>query len=142
LLNCALCQRQLWVCGRCDHGQRYCAEPCAAEARRQSVRAAGQRYQKTFGGRLQHARRQSRWRERQRQKVTHQGFPLPESSVNVADQKEGDDDEGAIEDGDGVAAVPRAGQRTACRRSSGEKPRCAWCGAVVGRLAQLRRWRP
>ena len=29
LLNCARCHRQLSVCRRCDHGQRYCPDPCA-----------------------------------------------------------------------------------------------------------------
>jgi hypothetical protein len=59
LLNCARCQQQLRVCRRCDHGQRYCPEPCAHQARRACVRAAGHRYQQTLRGRLHHARRQS-----------------------------------------------------------------------------------
>ena len=37
------------------------------------MRAAGERYQKSYPGKLKHAARQQRYRERQMQIVTHQG---------------------------------------------------------------------
>ena len=64
------------LCSSCDRGQRYCGEPCAAEARRVSVQAAGEKYQRTARGRARHAERQRRYRARQRAaaaSVTHQG---------------------------------------------------------------------
>jgi hypothetical protein len=92
LFNCARCHKQLRVCRRCDHGQRYCPDPCARQARRQCLRAAGRLYQQSFRGRLQHARRQARWRECRRQKVTHQGFPPYGLSANVSHHEEVDAD--------------------------------------------------
>ena len=43
-------------------------------------------------GRWHHARRQCRWRERQRQKVTHQGFMSPCDSATVGSHTEVDTD--------------------------------------------------
>lgn len=72
LFNCARCACQVLICSHCDHGQIYCAGGCAEQARRDSLRQAGQRYQASRQGQLKHAARQARYRERQ-QKVTHQG---------------------------------------------------------------------
>jgi hypothetical protein len=41
LLNCARCQQQLQVCRRCEHGLRYCPDPCARQACREWLRADG-----------------------------------------------------------------------------------------------------
>ena len=73
LYNCERCGVQVRICRRCDHGQIYCAAECAKRRRRESVRRAGARYQRTRRGALCHARRQRRWRLR-RQEVTHQGY--------------------------------------------------------------------
>lgn len=73
LYNCAHCGVQVRICARCDHGQIYCAGECSAIRRRESLRRAGARYQRTLRGALCHARRQRRWRARQ-QEVTHQGY--------------------------------------------------------------------
>jgi len=43
-------------------------------ARRESLRAAGKRYQNTHSGKINHAKRQSYYRDRIK-KVTHQGSP-------------------------------------------------------------------
>jgi hypothetical protein len=68
---CALCQRQVLLCSGCDRGQRYCGVGCRKQARRQSLRAAGRRYQDSRAGRFAHARRARRYRQRQKN-VTHQ----------------------------------------------------------------------
>jgi hypothetical protein len=44
---------------------------CRALRRRESLRAAGRRYQQTRRGRHRHAARQRRYRERAAKKVTH-----------------------------------------------------------------------
>ena len=75
LYNCAKCHSQVIICSRCDRGNIYCPT-CSQSARSQSLKAAGQRYQKTTAGRHKHAERQKRYRERLRNKVTHQGSPL------------------------------------------------------------------
>ena len=95
---CARCRVPVLVCRHCDRGQIYCPTGCAAVVRRQSQRAAGQRYQRGRPGRLKHATRTRRWRERQAlsavpvaqvatsgaQSVTHQGSPLPTSDAVLA----------------------------------------------------------
>jgi hypothetical protein len=82
LFNCARCHLQQVICRRCDRGQRYCAA-CAVVARSDRLRAAGRRYQATPRGRACNARRQQRFRLRQR-KVTHQGSQPAPSAVSCA----------------------------------------------------------
>ena len=68
-------------CGRhCEHGQIYCAQGCAQQARKESVRRAGARHQRTRNGRRSHADRQAQYRALL-QKVTHQGPPLCANQV-------------------------------------------------------------
>ncbi|QTB53408.1 hypothetical protein [Burkholderia pseudomallei] len=71
LYLCARCRAQVFICRRCDRGNRYCRN-CAADVRRDRVREAGRRYQRTRRGRVAHATRSKRYRAR-RNKVTHQG---------------------------------------------------------------------
>lgn len=73
---CAGCRTAVVICSHCDRGHRYCTTTCAAQARRQAVRAAGCRYQTSLPGRHAHADRQRRYRAKL-QKVTHQGSPPP-----------------------------------------------------------------
>ena len=92
---CARCRTPVLVCTACDRGQIYCASGCSALARRQSQRAAAQRYQRTRCARFMHAARTRRWRARQAvltslaatgpaQSVTHQGSQLaPPDAVLV-----------------------------------------------------------
>ena len=84
LYSCARCHRQVQICRHCDHGNLYCAQACAKVRRRESVRRAGERYQRSYRGACQHAARQRIWRTRQRQKVTHQGSPLAVVTATVA----------------------------------------------------------
>jgi hypothetical protein len=76
LVLCArnYCRRQFSLCGRCDHGRRYCGTECARAARRDGLRRAGSAYQRTDRGRRLHADRQARYRARLRE-VTHQSRP-------------------------------------------------------------------
>jgi hypothetical protein len=97
--SCARCHRQVAICPACDRGQRYCGSVCSQQARRDSLHRAGRRYQQTPAGRHARARRQARYRERQRalaaektrsdeevsasrtpvsEKVTHQSSPPAE----------------------------------------------------------------
>ena len=72
LYNCARCHAQTVVCRCCDRGNVYCRD-CALPARREAQRRASKRYQDSPQGRLNHAARQRRYREKQKQKVTHKG---------------------------------------------------------------------
>jgi hypothetical protein len=77
LFSCGRCACQVRICRDCDHGNRYCAGECAAVRRRESLHRAGARYQCSYRGASRHAARQSAWRERQAQKVTHHGSVPP-----------------------------------------------------------------
>ena len=66
LFCCTRCRRLANVCPACDHGNQYCSQSCAAAARRESLRRAGQRYQQSEQGQLCHRERQQRYRQRKR----------------------------------------------------------------------------
>ena len=72
LFLCARCRSQVWICSHCDRGNVYCSRQCSEPARRESLRAAGRRYQSSRSGRFRHAERQRHYRAKT-QKVTHQG---------------------------------------------------------------------
>lgn len=105
LYNCARCRRQVIICRYCDRGNIYCAQGCARLARSENQRKARQKYQSTRAGRLANARRQQRHRDRQRQKVTHQGsdlmadndvLPRKQNRAPIGRPKAGDIDETVI----------------------------------------------
>ena len=77
LFNCARCHALTIVCPACDRGQRYCSSGCSAIARRESLQRAARQYRSTRRGRHTNAERQRRYRERQRNKVTHHGSVTP-----------------------------------------------------------------
>ena len=77
LYYCVRCHCQVLICRRCDRGNVYCAGGCAEHARKASLHRAGSRYRCSRQGRLTNAARQQRFRDRQKQKVTHQGSPPP-----------------------------------------------------------------
>ena len=80
---CARCRERTVLCRRCDRGQIYCGQSCATAARVEAQQAAGQRYQASGIGRINHVERTRRWRLRQKERrgpvaeetssVTHQG---------------------------------------------------------------------
>lgn len=107
LFNCAACGQAVHICRACDRGNVYCAGECAATRRTESLRRAGARYQRTRGGATRHAARQSAWRARQIQEVTHQGSPTQGLAVTVCavpDQDSEADDASEIESESGVHA--------------------------------------
>ena len=71
LFNCALCACQAIICSFCDRNNIYCSFECAYQARIESLRKAGKRYQNSLRGRHKHASRQKRYRWRLANKVTH-----------------------------------------------------------------------
>lgn len=73
---CARCRAQVLICRRCDRGNIYCSPSCSGTARRTAIRAAGKRYRNSLAGRIKHAERTRRYRERHK-KVTHQGSMPP-----------------------------------------------------------------
>lgn len=73
LYYCALCRIQCLICSPCDRGQIYCSPNCSQAARKNSIRMAEKRYQKTYRGRMNHSLRQRHYRLRLKQKVTDQG---------------------------------------------------------------------
>jgi len=85
LYNCVSCHCQVTICSICDRGNIYCAK-CAHVARKESMRAAGKRYQNTRRGKMMHAVRQRRYRERKKQKVTHQGSHEDTNNSNSSSQ--------------------------------------------------------
>lgn len=74
--SCKLCGQTRVICSSCDRGHRYCSKECSKEARRQSVRAAGRRYQKTEAGIVKHAARQAAYLLRQARRVVRQAAYL------------------------------------------------------------------
>ena len=87
LFLCARCRVQVVLCSHCDRGNRYCSRPCWRLMREAARRDSAGRYQRSRRGRLAHAERSRRWRQRLRsrgdagddgslqQNVTHQGCP-------------------------------------------------------------------
>ena len=128
LLVCARCRTQVLLCSRCDRGQRYCGRICSRAARVDGQREAARRYQSSRAGRMAHAARSRRWRQRQRQRepaggpaatpqaecgnfVTHQGSPRqPCDAPLVPDEPAG---KGAGEIGEASPLAPRCCRCTA-----------------------------
>ena len=83
--HCCRCQRAVYICSHCDRGHQYCSEACRQGARRDSLRSAGARYQRTRRGRANHARRQNEYRRRQAagEVVTHHGCQPESTSCSV-----------------------------------------------------------
>lgn len=82
LYYCALCHSQCLICSSCDRGQIYCGYQCAQFSRTKSKREAEKRYQNTSRGRMNHALRQARYRNRLLKKVTdHTSTPLALSAL-------------------------------------------------------------
>ncbi len=74
IFNCARCHCQVIICSCCDRGNIYCSQSCSSISRKESVKVAGKRYQKTYSGKMKHAERQKRYRSKI---VTHHGSKEP-----------------------------------------------------------------
>ncbi|NOR81702.1 MAG: hypothetical protein GQ529_12865 [Methyloprofundus sp.] len=75
LYNCVRCHCQVIICSHCDYGNCYCSGKCSAQSRLEKQREARDRYQSSSRGRHLHALRQRYYRQRKKEKVTHQGSP-------------------------------------------------------------------
>ena len=64
LFLCAGCRVQVVLCTHCDHGNRYCSRTCWRQTHDLARREAACRYQRSRGGRVRHAARSQRWRQR------------------------------------------------------------------------------
>lgn len=85
--NCARCKQQVRICRQCDRGQLYCSSECSNIRRRESLRAAQSRYQRSSQGARKHAARQRKYRSEQN-KVTHQGsLPTVDAAPSPQCQK-------------------------------------------------------
>ncbi len=130
LYHCCRCGLQVCICAQCDCGNLYCPGDCAELARRESVRRAGARYQRTVRGARRHAERQRRYRERRRQDVTHHTFSLATTGCSVLRHP--------------VIASELIDVDS--KRPSGPplrlpQTRCAFCGRPVPAFARLHPWR-
>ena len=82
LFVCARCRVQVLLCSRCDRGQRYCGRACSRAARRQSLCAAASRYQRSWGGRIAHAARSRRWRQRCRERARDEATAVDDTALD------------------------------------------------------------
>jgi hypothetical protein len=90
LFLCVGCRIQVVLCSHCDRGNRYCGRACWRKVHDVARREAASRYQRSRRGRLQHAARSRRWRQRvadranAAHKVTHQGSPTGVGAAPLA----------------------------------------------------------
>ena len=144
LFICARCRTQVLLCSRCDRGQRYCGRACSRESRLQATRAAGRRYQDSRAGRMAHAARSRRWRQRSRERalaagetgdacnfVTHQGSPVPTSDAPLAAPEQAGQPVSAASD---ALTAPITAH---CRRCTAPLPPCVRQGFL---RHGMRRW--
>jgi hypothetical protein len=139
LYSCRGCGVSVSICGRCDRGNIYCVGECATVSRRASNRRACARYQRTRRGARRHAARQQTWRERQFDKVTHQGcaptVPVFTMSVTVDTAATEITDE-PPRSAEPLEAAPKAERNP--QRVAGQ---CDFCCAPLPRFTRLRTWR-
>jgi hypothetical protein len=134
LYHCRRCGVQVRICRRCDHGQIYCAGECSRIRRRESLRRAGARYQRSRRGAARHAARQRAWRGRRRAKVTHQGW----AARSVARKVSGYPLTVAKPDAN-CAATADFTVRSSAQRLEWLS-RCSFCAVVLPAWTRWRRW--
>lgn len=61
-----------FICHSCYRGQAYCRDECRQKTRREQVRQANRRYQRSTEARLDHRDRQRDYRQRRFRRVTDQ----------------------------------------------------------------------
>jgi len=129
LFFCSRCLRQSIICTYCDHGQRYCSTQCSKKARLVSLRRSGKKYQTSHQGRIKNAARQSRFRERQKQIVTH--HPSKAKALHDSLNHAVTDTQKTQQDVQGCANAAVAGDNWSCGGSFKKKPHCHFCGRVL-----------
>lgn len=135
LYSCRRCGVQVRICRHCDYGNIYCAGGCAQIRRRESLRRAAARYQRTRRGAHCHAARQHRWRTRKPHTVTHQGCPASVMARKVALP--------IVTSGKSSHAshaVSNVAQSDAGDLPGAALARCAFCREVLPSWARLRLW--
>lgn len=139
LYSCRCCGVSVSLCGRCDRGNIYCAVGCALRRRRESCRRAGARYQRTRRGAQCHAARQQAWRERQIDKVTHQGCAAtgPVLTMSVTAERAAIELHDVPPIPEPTSAVPKKRDRDGHRRTG----HCDFCHAPLPAFTRLRTWR-
>ena len=130
LYHCRRCGMQVCICAQCDCGNLYCPGQCAELARRESVRRAGARYQRTLRGARKHAERQRRYRERHRREVTHHGLSLLRRRCSVSRH--------LVSVSESSDVVSKEHLRPAV---SLLQTRCAFCGRPLPAFTRLHPWR-
>jgi hypothetical protein len=85
LFLCAGCRVQVVLCSHCDRGNLYCSRPCWRLSRDAARRDAAHRYQSSWRGRLAHAERSRRWRQRHAARSAGDGHGV-EGAENVTHQ--------------------------------------------------------
>lgn len=121
LFLCALCYEQVIICTHCDRGNIYCSVSCSSTARKNSLREAGSRYQRSHNGRLNHALRQRHYMQRLRQfknKMTHQG------SIGTTS--------------DGLLPLVKNKATKTCKRHISGPIICCLCSSIVSPLLRSR----
>ena len=86
ILICAGCGERFSICENCFRGQSYCGVQCRTAARQESLRRAGEKYQRSREGRRGHADRQKRHRAQsipRREKVTHHTSTPPARPITL-----------------------------------------------------------
>lgn len=141
LYSCRGCSVLVSICGRCDHGNIYCAGACAAVSRRASNRRAGARYQRTRPGARRHAARQQALRDREEQKVTQQGCAPtgPVFTMSITVDVAATETDNAPATPEPTPLAPRRRDQDGHRRAG----RCEFCHAplpVFTRLGTRRGW--
>jgi hypothetical protein len=130
LYNCQRCWMQVCICAQCDCGNLYCPGECAQRARRESVRRAGARYQRSFRGSGKHAERQRRYRERRKFEVTHHDFSPVTRGCSVLRHPRT------------VSEWIDVGSKETCWPPARSlQRRCAFCGRPLPDFARLHPWR-
>ncbi|MGH8291743.1 MAG: hypothetical protein ACREV7_22705 [Steroidobacteraceae bacterium] len=130
LYHCRRCGMQVCICAQCDCGNLYCPGECAERARRESVRRAGARYQRTLRGACRHAERQRRYRERQKREVTHHRLALTSSQCSLSVHP--------ITASESIDVDYQAPVQRPIRLL---QTRCAFCGVPLPAFARLHPWR-
>jgi hypothetical protein len=144
LYRCAGCGRQVIICRRCDRGNRYCGVTCRQQARRQRQKEARQRYQQSWKGRRKAAQRQQRYRDRGKQKVTHQspqpGAPGAQRGVSQQRSAEQQTAKEQSHDATGSPHPPVEPAPPGAGAKEEEPPvvRCALCGRRCSEYIRLR----
>lgn len=136
LYSCGRCANQVRICRDCDRGNLYCAGACALIRRRESLRRAAERYQSSYRGACLHAARQSTWRKRQMQKVTHRGS-LPSTDALIVETIPTSTDVPHVN----MVSIQSPVQPRARLRTMAPTHCCNFCWRALPRFARLGRLR-